>query len=204
MSQFKNPFLRVDNLYFNYEENIILDNLNLTVNRGEVLWIKGSNGVGKSTLLKILTGVIKIESLQMKFYDEQFKSMNDYKKSIAYIPDYPMLYDFLNGYDNLKLIMNLWKISNKTKYIDLANHLANELQIKDYLSQQVGNYSLGMKHKLFFIAMFAREPKILFMDEPFSAWDNKSYGIALEILQRYKEKGNSIVYISHLENIKMI
>ena len=201
MSYKKQLLLEVKNLNFKYDNKIVLEGLNFKLEDKECIWIQGINGAGKSTLLKILSGIIKMD-VNISFRGDKVQDINIYKKEIAYIPDYPMLYDFLTGKENLELIMNLWQIKKTSDYLERAYFLAEKFHLKDDLFKSVHQYSLGMKHKLFFISMFARNPNILFLDEPFSAWDQQSYSIAVALLKDYINEGNSIIYISHLKYLQ--
>ncbi|WP_031405761.1 ATP-binding cassette domain-containing protein [Geobacillus vulcani] len=193
--------LVVKNLTFSYDKNNIISNLSLTIKSKDRVCIIGDNGSGKSTLLKILSGIIHTDC-SIYFEGKPLSNLLEYKKRIAYIPDKPYLYDLMTGKENLKLIENLWDIKDKDNYWKKVYDLCEVFNMSSYLNELVQNYSLGMKHKLFFIAMFARETGLMFLDEPFTALDQKSQNIAINLLKTYSQNGGAILFVSHLKELQ--
>lgn len=193
-----------NNIKFSYnnEPNYLLNNINLTVNNGDRICIRGENGCGKSTLLKILCGLINIPT-NFIFNGEKIKDLRIFKKRIAYIPDTPLLYDYLSAKDNIEFIMNLWGIKNKQLYKNNVLNIAQQLNFDIYSNQIVSNYSLGMKHKLFLISMLARDTDLIFLDEPLSALDQESQTIATDMLINYSKSNKAIVFVSHINNLQI-
>ncbi|MED0659772.1 ABC transporter ATP-binding protein [Bacillus smithii] len=194
--------LSIDNLTFSYEKNnIIIDSLSFSIKSTDRVCIIGDNGSGKSTFLKILSGIINT-GCNIYFQGKIVNNLIEYKKKIAYIPDKPYLYDLMTGEENLSLIENLWGIKDSNDYWNKIYNLSEMFNMSPYLSQLVQNYSFGMKHKLFFIAMFARKTEIIFLDEPFTALDQKSQEIAIDLLKTYSKNGGAILFVSHLKDLQ--
>jgi ABC-2 type transport system ATP-binding protein len=194
--------LEIKNLNFSYEgsNKSVLKNINLKLNPNDIVCIRGENGSGKTTLLKILSGLIKVD-IPFIFNGLEVNEINEYKRKIAYISDEPYLYEELTGIQNLKLIMNLWN-EDKLNYMDKCYELCKEFKLENSLNELVGNYSLGMKHKLFLIAMLTRETELIFLDEPLNALDLDSQYIAIELLKKYAKDNKAILFVTHIENIQ--
>ncbi|AQT86372.1 ATP-binding protein CirD [Paenibacillus larvae subsp. larvae] len=198
------PKIEINDLCFSYHHQPIpvLEHVSFCVYPGERVCIKGRNGAGKSTLLKILSGLI-ITDTSLLFNGARVEDMKSYKRRIGYISDTPYLYDLLTGRENLKIIMFMWEIEDKRAYWKNINLLAEKFNMIDSLDQPVASYSLGMKHKLFFIGMYARETEIFLLDEPLSALDQESQEHMIDLLRQYSEKGDkSVIFVSHLQSLE--
>ncbi|MCY9657571.1 ABC transporter ATP-binding protein [Paenibacillus chondroitinus] len=173
---------------------------NLEVQSGERLCITGRNGAGKSTLLKIMAGLI--DARNFLFYEGRpVVDMSAYKNKIAYIPVAPSLYELLTGIDNLLFIMNLFKVDNHQSYLNKVNELCHQFGLTDFLNKRVLDYSTGMKQKLFFIAMMARETEVCLLDEPFSSFDSDSQKLAMNLLSEYTCGNKAVIFVSHVDSI---
>lgn len=193
--------LKVIDLDYYINGSLILSNVNMEVYKGDRICIIGKNGSGKTTLLKVLSGLAS-SSAKLHFKGEELENLKCYKKKLAYIPDTPYLYEYLTGAENITLIMSLWGIKNKTDYLNKLEELIYlfnlDIKLKDYIYE----YSLGMRQKLFFAMMLARDTEIMILDEPFTGFDKDSLNVALELLLKYSEEGKSIIFVSHLKEIQ--
>ncbi|GEP64805.1 ABC transporter ATP-binding protein [Clostridium beijerinckii] len=194
------PMLEITNLSFSYsEETEVLKNLDFTLNEKEILCIKGPNGAGKTTFLKILCGLIRINSCNLKYMGQKNKLRN-IKDDIAYVPSDPYLYTKLTGMENLELICDIWK-EDKKKFMLTSMELANFFNLEEDLNTYVEDYSLGMKHKLYLIGMLSRNTKIIIMDEPLTALDIQSQNIAIKMFHEYVQLNKSIIFVSHINDL---
>src|SRR5690606_19365181 len=140
----------------------------------------GKNGAGKTTLMEYIAANPNV-SVRM---DNKKLQPIEFKQMMAYIPNDPPLFEMLTGYENIHYIMALWKIKEKDRYRRKVRRYCRLLNLdKEDLSRQVHTYSRGMKFKLFFIAMFSRDIRILLLDEPFTALDKDSRHTVFELLK---------------------
>src|SRR6056297_1316110 len=109
-----------------YKNEIILEDINFTIEKGQVFGIIGPNGIGKSTTLSLLTGLSKVTKGKIKYYDKK-----DFQSKIGYVPQKNALYENLSGFDNLSFYYDILGIKGKKKekikaigrYLDLENQL---------------------------------------------------------------------------------
>jgi len=117
---------------------------------------------------------------------------------MAYIPDKPLVYDALTGFENKELILSLWRIKNEKRaaYEEKFQELCEQFDLTHALQKPVKHYSLGMKYKLFLISMLARSPELIILDEPFTSLDEASQKQSIMMLKEaFKEQ--CILFTSH-------
>lgn len=186
--------------YPNAESNLLYD-ININFNKTEIISIEGENASGKTTFLKILASILKIDSNRIHFGEYEIGS-KEYKKNVAYIPATPIVFDSLTGIEHMELIADLWEINGteKIKYKNTFFKLVTLLDIDKFIDKKVGNYSLGTKYKLYFICMISRSPSILLMDEPLTSLDLISQEKASDIIKEIS-KSSIIIFTSHQSEI---
>ena len=189
--------MEITGLSYSYDgKTKIFEDLDVKLYECETVRLCGKNGVGKSTLLKIMTGLIEDKNLTYhvtyKGSDTSFLKLRD---RISFILDTPELFQRLTGLENIQIYALLWK--NNCGYRERVQELCRKFELEKFLKYPVEEYSLGMQHKLFLALMLARKVDIYLMDEPFNALDVASRDILIEYINSYKE--SSFLIVSHLE-----
>lgn len=189
--------MEVIGLSYSYDgKNAIFQDLDLKLYENEVVRLCGKNGIGKSTLLKIMVGLIEDNRLRYKMRFEDIEtSFHKLRSEISFVLDTPELFQELTGLENIKIYDLLWK--NDSEYIGRVKELCKKFEIDKFLEKTIEEYSLGMQHKLFLAITLARNAKIYLMDEPFNALDIASRDVLVEYINNYK--GATFVIVSHLE-----
>lgn len=190
MIDLKNASIIVKNLDKTYSSanQKTLNDISFDINSGSILGLLGPNGAGKSTLIKCLMGLIKPDS--------GFIEMDFHKSSIGYLPEKMEVYEFLTGYDFIKMIGCLRNLSNEqiNKQIDYFNNLL----VLPNLNNLISSYSKGNKEKILFLSAVIHEPKLLILDEPFTGLDPSAIFEAKNFIKNYAKKGNTIILCTHL------
>ncbi|MDO5615478.1 MAG: ATP-binding cassette domain-containing protein [Cruoricaptor ignavus] len=170
-----------------YNRKNIFENLNIEIPNKGIVLLKGDNGKGKSTLLKIIAKMIKSDFGTIKYNDTQF-----FHKS-GFLLDTPILLENLNFADNISLIGNLLKLKND----DIQNSILKYQEIFDLPTKTLyKDFSLGMKKKAEIARTLINNPHYIFWDEPFNSLDKMSIDIILnEILDI-----NKLFFITTHEN----
>lgn len=189
--------LNIDNLSFSYsnDKKDILSNLTLKIEKEGIYIIEGINGCGKSTLLKIIASIIDVEPEKVMF-NGVCVGNKMYKKMMGYIPDTPILYNELTGYEHAEIFMDLWDMTviERKNYMERFEEVARKLSLNTFLKQKAGVLSYGTKYKLFFSLTISRNTKLLLLDEPFSSLDIKSQDVAINFIRECGK--NSIIIVS--------
>ena len=187
-----NNIIEIKNLYKNYqtkkEEINVLKNINLNIKEGELISLVGESGVGKSTLLSIISGLENISSGTIKKKDNIV---------ISYMLQDNSLMPYLNVLDNCLLSLKIKKIYNKNSKKDIIN-LLNKYGLKEYIYSYPNELSGGQKQRVSLVRALSVKPDILLLDEPFSKLDYKTKkDISLDIKKIVKGNNMTMIMVTH-------
>jgi len=193
--------LRLDKISLKFGRKIILDNLSLKLNNGEILGLLGPNGVGKSTIFNIITGLIKPDFGSIVINSE---SVNKYpifertlKYKIGFVPQHGGFFHDLSVYENLKAIAEITipDLSYRNQKID---SLISKFELDNIRDIKADFLSGGQKKKLVIALALVSDPKILLLDEPFAALDVMTIKILQEIIVNLQNNTNiSVILCDH-------
>lgn len=187
--------LEVNNVSKKLGKKQVLDNVSFFLCDKEITGIVGCNGVGKTTLIKVILGLYKIDlgNIRINGYD----SKKDKKKAlekVGAIIENPDLYNYLTGRQNLELLSMYYKNINKDK----INNLIKLVGLEDCIDTKVKKYSLGMKQRLGIACSLINSPNLLILDEPTNGLDPEGIISLRKILLKLIEvEGVSIFISSH-------
>lgn len=182
-------------------KNKALDEVSLSVKKGEIFGFLGPNGAGKTTTIKLLTGILKpdcgnilVDGLNM------IKEPVEAKKNIGFVPDNPELFNRLRGMEYLNFIADIYEVGNEKRY-ETINELAQIFEIKDALSSSVSSYSHGMKQKLVIIGALLHNPPVWVLDEPMVGLDPKAAFILKEMMRKHADSGKTVFFSTHIMEV---
>lgn len=187
----KNPIIEFKNISLSYGNRIILDNINFTINEGEIFGMLGPNGVGKSTIFNLITGLIKPENGTIKINNQDVTNYPIYFRSkefqIGYVPQYGGYFSDLTLYENLKAISEI--ISNdKVKMNNKINYLVTKFELDNIKNIKAKFLSGGQKKKLVIAMSLLGDPKVLLLDECFAALDVLTIKMLQEIIVNLQQE----------------
>ena len=196
-----NSILKLEKISLKFGRKIILDNLNLSLSKGQILGLLGPNGVGKSTIFNLITGLlnpdygnIKIES---KIVNEFPIYQRTQKFKIGFVPQYGGFFHDLSVYDNLKAISEITE-KNPSLRIEKINSLISKFELDSTRDIKAKFISGGQKKKLVIAIALISEPKILLLDEPFAALDILTIKTLQEIIVNLQTLNNiSVILCDH-------
>ena len=175
-----------------------VDNLDLTVEAGDIFGFIGHNGAGKSTTIKSMVGILDFEEGEILIDGNSIKKQPiACKKVIAYIPDNPDLYDRLTGIQYLNFIADVFNVSAKDREERIEKY-ANDFEITANLGDLISSYSHGMKQKLAIISALIHKPKLLVLDEPFVGLDPKASLTLKNIMKELCNNGSAVFFSTHV------
>ena len=169
-----NNIIEFENVSLAYGNRLILDNINFKINEGQIFGMLGPNGVGKSTIFNLITGLLKPRNGKIKIAGENTSKYPIYlrtkKFKVGYVPQYGGAFTDLTLHENLKAISEI-VIENKNLRSERINYLISKLELENLKDIKAKNLSGGEKKKLVIALSLLSNPKILLLDEPFSALD---------------------------------
>ena len=186
--------IELKNIYKSFNGNIVLNNLSLEVNSGEIYGLLGANGAGKSTTLNMLLGFLDQDSGIVNMKDNKDSTVIR-KDSIGYIPENVNLYPYLTGVENLDYFSKIagLKFTTDQLYNFLLECGLNELDFNKPISE----YSKGMRQKVGIAIAYAKRAKVYLLDEPASGLDPLSSNELTLLLKKMSSNGSTILMASH-------
>ncbi len=178
-----------------------LDDLSMTVLRGEVLGLLGPNGAGKTTALRILCGLLEPTSGRATVggFDVSARPL-EARRCFAYVPDGAPLYPNLSARLHLHLVGCLHGLQDP--YIRCeSDRLLSSLGLADRADDPVGDFSRGMRQKTALACALLPKPELLILDEPLTGLDAPTTGVVKALLRAWADRGGAVLYTSHLLDV---
>ncbi len=162
--------LTLSNVSVAYKDKVVLNNLNFTANKGEIIGVAAPNGTGKTTLFNVMANFIKPNTgsvtINGKYAYRNEKEELLIHKQLTTFPEQSDLFEELSGVDHLNLYANMWKGTSRH-----VPEIIERLRMENYVKRKVRTYSLGMRQRLCFAMMAAADTPIMLMDEVMNGLD---------------------------------
>jgi len=197
----KKPIIKLEKISLSFGKRKILDNINFSINESQILGLLGPNGVGKSTIFNIITGLINPQ------YGSIFinsKNVNDYpiylrttQFKIGYVPQYGGYFHDMTLLENLNAIGELLVKNKKVRY-EKINSLISKFELDPVRDIRASHLSGGQKKRLVIALSLLGDPKILLLDEPFAALDIMTIKTLQKIIVSLQSENNiTIILCDH-------
>ena len=194
--------LELKNITKNFNENVAVNDISFTVEKGKIFGVVGRNGAGKSTTFRMILNIIKPTSGICLYNGEKINEKTLDK--IGYLPEegsliptYTVL-ELCEYYGSLKLLSEDEIKVNLIKWLE-------EFNILEYMNKKIKDLSKGNRQKIQFIISVLHNPDLLILDEPFSGLDPISVEELKKAILKLKEEGKTIIFSSHrMEHIEML
>lgn len=186
-------YIEIRNLSKKIKGVMVLDNINMKLQKGKVYGFTGPNGSGKTMLFRSICGLIKPTEGTIEINNKKLHENISFPESVGALIENPGFLPNYSGRKNLKLIADIKGIIGYDEIDKLMDLIGLDLIDKKKYKQ----YSLGMKQKLGIAQALMEEPELIILDEPTNALDEKSIQNVLELIKEEKEKGKTILIASH-------
>ncbi len=191
--------IKFQNVTKTYNKTVrALDDVSFNVKGGEIVGFIGPNGSGKTTTMKLLTGIIKPD--QGKIVVNGFNIKEDpikAKQSIGYIADSPDMFLRLKGTEFLQLIGDIYRVPTEERK-ERIETLAEKFGLTDALTSPMMSYSHGMRQKMMVIAALLHKPPVWILDEPMIGLDPKSAFELKQLMRDHTKDGNAVFFSTHV------
>ena len=193
--------LKLEKVSLKFGKKTILDSLNLNLNDGQILGLLGPNGVGKSTIFNLITGLIAPDYGSIVINSEIVNKFPIYQRTlkfkIGFVPQYGGFFHDLTVHENLKAISEI-TINNLSVRNEKINSLISKFELDPIRDIKAKLLSGGQRKKLVIAIALISDPKILLLDEPFAALDVMTIKILQEIIVELQRSNNiSIILCDH-------
>ena len=194
--------IKIRNLNFSYDKQVVLEGINLDYSSDEFLAIIGPNGGGKSTLLKLILGLLKPQSGEIKLFG---KEPSEVSKFIGYVPQ-----NFLSNQSFPMMVLEVVLMGLIDKKIfgfysraekQMALAALEKVGMKEFASARIGELSGGQRQRVYIARALCANAKVLVLDEPTASIDTKGQAEIYEILKNINASGVGVVLVSHDLNI---
>ena len=197
----ENSILKLEKISLKFGKKIILDNLNLKLNNGQILGLLGPNGVGKSTIFNLITGLISPDYGSIVIDTTTVNKFPIYQRTlkfkIGFVPQHGGYFHDLTVLENLKAISEI-TINNPNFRIEKINSLISKFELDPVVNIKANYLSGGQKKKLVIALALVSEPKILLLDEPFAALDIMTIKTLQEIIVNLQSTSRiSVILCDH-------
>lgn len=189
--------IEIKNIIKRYGSNLAVDNISLTIKRGEIFGLLGPNEAGKSTTIKMIMGLLKADSGEI-IIDNMVVNKNNMhiKRKLGFVPQNLAIYENMTAKENVEFFGQLYGIRGK----QLKNNAAEALEFTGLIDRQKEKpkkFSGGMKRRLNIACALVHNPEIIIMDEPTVGIDPQSRNHILESVKLLNKRGATIIYTSH-------
>ncbi len=173
----------------------VLNGLDLDLHKGDIYVLFGSNGVGKTTLVKILATLIHSDKGEITHFGmNSDDDLRDIRRKIGFMSHEPYLYRDLTASENLDFFADLYSIPNKEKRIE---EMLKMVELYHRSFDKVGSFSRGMKQRLALARTLLHSPDLVFLDEPYSGLDLNAQAMLNKVIKKMNQEGVTFFMITH-------
>ena len=193
-----NSIIEFQNVSLAYGERMILENISFKINEGQIFGMLGPNGVGKSTIFNLITGLITPKHGKIRIYGEDVSQYPIYlrtkKFKVGFVPQYGGFFNDLTLHDNLKAISEI-VIDDKNLRQERINYLLSKFELENIKNIKAKFLSGGQKKKLVISLSLLSDPKVLLLDECFAALDVLTIKMLQEIIVNLQQENQISICI---------
>ena len=186
-------YIKVKGVSKSYKDQQVIQNANISFEKGKSYGIMGYNGSGKSVFLKLITGYAFADEGEIRIQDKILKKDMDFIPEAGIVINAPEFIKSMSGLDNLLFLAEVRrKIGNEQ-----IEEVLKKLGLYEARKKKVGTYSLGMKQRLRLAQALMESPEVLILDEPLNALDKEGISLVKDILREFVTAGHTLIFTSH-------
>jgi len=189
--------IELDHLVKNFGELIAVNNVSLKIERGEFFALLGPNAAGKTTLMKLLTGLIKPTAGHARIcgFDVQTQPL-EARQRLAYVPDFPFLYDKLTAWEFFRFIGQMFGL-DPARIEKNARELVTRFHLEEFASRTLEGLSHGTRQRVAIVSALLHDPEVFVIDEPMVGLDPQHARIVKDVLKERSLAGVTVLVSTH-------
>ncbi|MDD7220629.1 MAG: ATP-binding cassette domain-containing protein [Clostridia bacterium] len=176
--------MKIYNVCKKYEDHLVLDHLNMTLEEGKIYALMGPSGCGKTTLLHIILGILKPDEGTIELPG---------KRRLSAVFQENRLFDFMTAWENIAVVQE------KAHNVNTINTILKEILPEECLTQKVSEFSGGMKRRVAIARAMMTESDLIVMDEPLTGLDEETKDQVISFIMKYRN-GRTLIFSTHQEN----
>lgn len=188
-----NEMVKVENVTLKIKDALILDKVNLSVEKGSICGLVGRNGSGKTMLMKCICGFIPVTEGEISVSGQKVGAKDKFAQNLGFIIETPGFMPNYTAYKNLEFLSSINSKADKQRIREVIELVGLDPDSK----KKVGKFSLGMNQRLGLAQAIIDDPDLLILDEPFNGLDNDGVKQIRNLLLKLKEQGKTIIMASH-------
>lgn len=197
------PILELQNLKKYFANQKAVDDISVTINKGDIFGLLGPNGAGKTTLIRMITGIFYPDEGQIIFDGKKFDPVNDVIH-IGYMPEERGLYKKMKIGEQAMYLAQLKGMKKNIAFEKIKEWFV-KFEMESWWNKKVEDLSKGMSQKLQFVTTVLHEPKLIILDEPFSGLDPVNSNLIKDEIYKLAQRGSTIIFSTHrMEQVEEI
>lgn len=195
------PLIEVKRLRKAYGTATAVRDLSLTVSGGQTFCFLGPNGAGKTTTIHMIMGLKNPTGGEVRINGVSVSDVriHEVRRRIGYLPEQPVLYDFLTGREFLRFLAELYSVPESR--LQESDALLERLDMTDAADALIRTYSMGMKKKIALLGALVHDPDILILDEPTGSLDAGSARVVKDLIREARDAGKLVFMTTHVMEI---
>lgn len=191
----QNRLLGIENITKMYNENTGIKDISFTINKSEIHGLIGVNGAGKTSIIKLILKLLKEDSGEITWKNENIKNIMQYRRSIGYVPDDEVLLDNLTPMEIMEFVGFSYGL-NRAMIMEKSCRIFEVLDLVK-LNTNVNSFSRGMRKKVQLASAILSNPELLILDEPIAGFDPNMIFLLKQLFLELKRKGSSLLISTH-------
>ena len=189
--------IELDHVVKRFGDLLAVNDVSLTVGRGELFAVLGPNAAGKTTTIKILTGLIKPTSgaARVAGFDVQTDPL-EVRRRLAYVPDFPFLYDKLTPWEFIRFIGQIFRMAEERLQASAAELIAR-FNLEPYLQKPIEGLSHGTRQRVAIVSALLHDPEVFVIDEPMVGLDPHHARVVKDVLKERSLAGMTVFLSTH-------
>ena len=189
--------IEINHLTKKFSDLVAVDDLSLKVERGEFFAVLGPNAAGKTTLIRVLAGLLKPSAgtARVAGFDVQADPL-EARRRLAYVPDFPFLYDKLTPWEFLRFTGHVFQMS-ESRIQEASRALVPRFHLEPYISRPIEGLSHGTRQRVAIVSALLHDPEVLVIDEPMVGLDPQHARVVKDVLKERTRSGVTIFLSTH-------